>query len=132
MSIETKVSRFNDLIQSSFRNAMDTVESIHQTSAEMPLEVLKELGYPEDKTETIKETHREILRILYGGICSAHQELGKLVVMQAGELSKFAADVLPSQEWQSKTKPQDKGPGKKKIAASKPKPTVPASGVDDG
>jgi len=135
LSIETKVNRFNDLIQSSFRNAMDTVESIHQTSAEMPLEVLRELGYPEEKTETIKEAHRKILRIMYGGICNAHQELGKLVVMQTGELSRFATDIMPSRDWQSKTKAPDTSPARKKVPAKKvaaSKPTATASEVNDG
>lgn len=120
MSIETKVSRFNDLIQSSFKNAMDTVESIHQTSAEMPLEVLKELGYPEEKTESIKAAHRNILRILYGGIYSAHEELGKLVVMQAGELIRFASEMMPKKASQGDNAKQPaKSVAKKKTTAKK-------------
>jgi len=131
VSIETKASRFNDLFQSSFRNAMDAVESIHQTSVELPLEVLKELGYPEEKTDAIKEAHRKILRIMYGGICNAHQELGKLVVMQAGELSRFATDITPSRDEQPKTKaPANTAHGKNKVPASKS--TAAASAVNDG
>ena len=96
MTIQDKASKFNDLVQSSFRNAMDAVEKIHQTTAEIPLEILKEIGYPEDKAEIIKDSHRRILRIVYGGICSAHEDLGKLVVRQFGELGKFAEGIAAS------------------------------------
>ena len=78
MSFEDRVSAFNMLVQSSFRNAMDSVESIHQTTAEMPLDMLVEYGYPEDKAEAAKESHRQLLGIVYGGICSANEELGNL------------------------------------------------------
>lgn len=108
MSIQDRVSIFNDLIQASFSNAMNTVQSIHQTSAEMPLGVLKELGYPEERVEDIRNAHGEILNILYGGIKSANKELGNLIVLQTGELTKFAGSMLaagykskPGNKWQS-------------------------------
>lgn len=94
MSIKDRVSIVNDLIQGSFGNAMNAVESIHRTSAEMPLGVLKELGYPEEKVETIRDSHREILRILYGGIVSANKELGDLMVLQTGELTNFLGSMI--------------------------------------
>jgi hypothetical protein len=75
---------------------MDAVENIHQTAAEIPIEILKEIGYPEDKAEIIKDSHRRILKIVYGGICSAHEDLGKLVVQQFGELGKFAESIAAS------------------------------------
>lgn len=116
MSIQDKVSSFNDLIQASFRNAMDTVEHVHQTAAEMPLDVLQELGYPPEKTATIKESHRTILRILYGGIKSAHVEMGKLVVMQAGELGKFANEMSGASKWQAQA---TSAPATKTVADTK-------------
>jgi len=96
MTIQDKAGMFNDLVQSSFRNAMDAVENIHQTTAEIPIEILQEIGYPEDKAEIIKDSHRRILKIVYGGICNAHEDLGKLVVQQFGELGKFAEGIAAS------------------------------------
>jgi len=96
MTIQDKASMFNDIVQSSFRNAMDAVENIHQTTAEIPIEILQEIGYPEDKAEIVKDSHRRILRIVYGGICNAHEDLGKLVVQQFGELGKFAEGIAAS------------------------------------
>jgi hypothetical protein len=94
MSIQDRVSMLNDLIQASFGNAMNAVESIHRTGAEMPLGVLKELGFPEEKVAPIRDSHREILRIMYGGIVSANKELGNLMVLQTGELTKFAGGMI--------------------------------------
>jgi len=37
VSIADRVSRFNDLLQASFRNAMDAMENSQQTTAEIPL-----------------------------------------------------------------------------------------------
>jgi hypothetical protein len=94
MSIQDRVSMLNDLIQASFGNAMNAVESIHRTGAEMPLGVLKELGFPEEKVAPIRDSHREILRLMYGGIVSANKELGNLMVLQTGELTKFAGGMI--------------------------------------
>jgi hypothetical protein len=96
MTMQDKASTVNNLVQSSFRNAMDAVENIHQTAAEIPIEILKEIGYPKDKAEIIKDSHRRILKIVYGGICNAHEDLGKLVVQQFGELGKFAESIAAS------------------------------------
>jgi hypothetical protein len=96
MTIQDKASMFNDFVQSSFRNAMDAVENIHQITAEIPIEILKEIGYPEDKADIVIDSHRRILRIVYGGICNAHEDLGKLVVRQFGELGKFAEGIAAS------------------------------------
>jgi hypothetical protein len=96
MTMQDKASTVNNLVQSSFRNAMDAVENIHQTAAEIPIEILKEIGYPKDKAEVIKDSHRRILKIVYGGICNAHEDLGKLVVQQFGELGKFAESIAAS------------------------------------
>lgn len=117
MNFEDRVSAFNDLVQSSLRNAMDSVENIHQTTAEMPLEILKEYGYPEDKAEAAKESHRALLKIMYGGICSANEELGKLVVLQAGGLSQFFNEMTTGTG--NQTQPVPKQQTAKKSTARK-------------
>lgn len=120
MSIEDKAKTINELVQASFRNAMDAVEGIHQTAAEMPIDVFRELGYPEDKAESIKDSHRRILRILYGGISSAHEDLGKLVVQQFGELGKFVNSLMQVVEEAApaakKPRPRAKKRAKKSVA----------------
>ena len=93
MRFEDQVSYFNTLVQSSLRNAMNSVESAHQSAAEMPLDALVEFGYPKDKAEAAKESHQRLLRIVYGGIRNANEELGKLVILQAGGLSQFLDEM---------------------------------------
>jgi hypothetical protein len=94
MSIINKIIVFNDLAQAAFKNSLDTAEKLHQASAEIPLEVLKELGYPDDRVEAISDSHRRILRVLYGSISSGCEDLGKLVALQAYDLSKLAGNFM--------------------------------------
>lgn len=119
MSFEDRVSSFNNLVQSSFRNAMNSVESIHQTTAEMPLDILKDFGYPEDKAEAAKDSHRQLLRIVYGGMCSANEELGKLLVLQAGGLSEFFNEMVTGTGSQTPTASKKKAARKASGAARK-------------
>ena len=119
MTVADKAGKFNDLVQASFRNAMDAVEDIHHTSAEIPIDVLTELGYPADKAQTIKDSHRRILRIVYGGICNAHEDLGKLVVQQFGELAKLAGEFTrPQAKTAPPVKKTEEKLSRRKTAAS--------------
>ena len=84
--------------------------------------VFAQQAVADDKAQKIKESHRKILRVLYGGICSAHEELGKLVVNQAGELSRFAGSVVASRDWQSKAAGSGKSGSDKTATAKKKAP----------
>jgi len=90
MSLVEDVRSFNDLVTASFDNAMGTVETVHQTVAELYLGVLTEFGFPSETAGTLAGKHRHLLRTVYGAICSANHELGDLVVEQMGQLSAFA------------------------------------------
>ncbi len=98
MGLLDKVKVYKDFLQASFENAMTTVERIHQTSVSIPIDMLREVGYPADQAEQIKETHARLLRILYGGIAKAHDELGELVVQQVGQLTKLAEGMLEDRD----------------------------------
>ncbi|MEJ2138693.1 MAG: hypothetical protein P8Y61_04435 [Gammaproteobacteria bacterium] len=123
MTIVDRISAVNNMMQSSFRTAMTSVESIHQTAAEIPLEFLQEFGYPEERAEIVRESHRRALRVLYGGICDAHEKFGNLMVMQASGLTKFLGDMAGAGNW---TAPA----GKTQPLASRPKAgnLIPARG----
>jgi hypothetical protein len=118
VTIVDRISAVNNMMQSSFRTAMTSVESIHQTAAEIPLEFLQEFGYPEERAEIVRESHRRALRVLYGGICDAHEKFGNLMVMQASGLTKFLGDMAGAGNWTApagKTQPAKKAsPAKKK------------------
>ena len=114
-----KVRVYKDFLQASFENAMTTVERIHQTSVSIPVDMLREAGYPADQAEQIKETHGRLLRILYGGIVSAHDELGELVVQQVGQLTKLAEGMLEDRDQPKQTvRPAAAMPAAKTEAAS--------------
>ncbi|NIQ97631.1 MAG: hypothetical protein GWN87_28250, partial [Desulfuromonadales bacterium] len=114
------VSRFNEYVQSSFRNGIATVEKLHQSAVEIPINMATQVGLPRDKANLIKDTHRRILKDVYGTVCGANEEIGALVVQQVGELRKLAADLGASRAGAvSKT-----GRGKNRPPASK----GPASG----
>ncbi len=107
MNILERITAFNTVMQYSFRNAVDAVERAHQTTAEKPLEMLKEFGFPEDQAELARESHKRILRFFYGGICNAHEEVGKLFVVQTTGLIKFVGDMAGGSSWPS---PDERGP----------------------
>jgi hypothetical protein len=94
MTIKDKASDFNSRFQESFSAALDAIENLHQTVAEMPLEVLTELGYPESKADSLKDSHRNVLRVVYGGIRAIQQNLGELAVSQSGRLDALAGSFI--------------------------------------
>lgn len=93
MSLVEDVRAFNDLVTTSFDNAMGTVETVHQTVAELYLGVLTEVGLPSDRADALAGRHRSLLRTVYGAICSANHELGDLVVVQMEQLGAFAERI---------------------------------------
>lgn len=93
MTLVEDVRAFNDLVTTSFDNAMGTVETVHQTVAELYLGVLTEVGFPSDTADALAGRHRSLLRTVYGAICSANHELGDLVVVQMEQLGAFAERI---------------------------------------
>jgi hypothetical protein len=93
MTLADDVEAFNDLITTSFDNAMGTVESVHQTVAELSLGLLSEVGLPADTAADLADRHRQVLRRTYGAICFANHQLGALVVEQMGQVSRFAERI---------------------------------------
>jgi adenylosuccinate lyase len=94
MTIAQQVSEFKDLIQNSLENAMGTVERIHQTVIEMPIDVATELGLSQEQATRLKDGHRRILHTLYAGVASGYNDLGDLVVAQVTSLTEFAGGIL--------------------------------------
>lgn len=93
MTLVEDVRAFNDLVTTSFDNAILTVETVHQTVAELYLGVLTEVGLASDRADALAGRHRSLLRTVYGAICSANHELGDLVVVQMEQLGAFAERI---------------------------------------
>lgn len=92
-TLEQHVTAYRDLIVASFDNAMNTVEVIHQTFAEMSVDVLQELGLPEGPADAIKDKHHRLIHIWYDGISTANHALGDLVIQQWSQINEFAEPV---------------------------------------
>jgi hypothetical protein len=93
MTLARDVRSFNELVTTSFDNAMGTVETVHQTVAELYLGLLTEVGLPQQQADDLATRHRGLLRRVYGAICSANHELGDLVVEQFEGISRFAESI---------------------------------------
>lgn len=74
---------FVDLSMRSFENSSTTMERVHQSSAEMSLDLLKELGFPADVADSYREAHRRMLASSYGRVRAATQEFGVALVRAA-------------------------------------------------
>lgn len=120
MSIKDKASGFNAFIQHSLSRAMGKAENIHQIMAEMPLDVLKELGYSEEKAENLKSSHRKMLRIVYSGLGKTQRDFGNLVVRQADELDKLAGGLFGTMKPTDKPRPAATKKAAMKKSAKKP------------
>lgn len=93
MTTVDPLSRFNEYVQASFRNGMATVEKLHQSAVEIPIDMATELGFAREKADFIKDMHRRMLKDVYGAVCGAHEDIGALVVQQVGELRTLANDL---------------------------------------
>ena len=90
MGVIDKIANFRNYTQAAFENGMDTAKTIHQKMmAEVPVNIVQELGFPEQTGKELKERHQRILNHVYGGACTTVDEFGKLVVKQIGELGNL-------------------------------------------
>ena len=100
MNLVEQVDAYRGLVQRSFENATETVEHVHQRFAEMSLDVLHEIGLPENVADRAKAKHQRVMHTFYDGVRYTNAELGELVVRQFDQISRFAsnlnASLLPS------------------------------------
>jgi len=89
------ITKVTDFSQKSLENTMDTIKEVHQTIAEIPINIAQELGFPEENSAALKDTHRRVLDHLHGGFCDACGEVNQYIVKQAkavNQLADFAPD----------------------------------------
>jgi hypothetical protein len=93
MSIPEDVRSFNELVVTSFDNAMDTVESVHHNAIALYLGLLTEVGLPRERADALTDRHRALLRRVYGAVCTVNHDLGDMVVAQVENVSRFAESI---------------------------------------
>ena len=91
------VTRVIDFSQTSLENTLDTVKEVHQTMAEIPINIAQEFGMSEQTSAALKYTHRRVLDHLYNGVRDAVGEVNEYMVKQAQNVDRLTNfDRLPS------------------------------------
>ena len=91
------VTRVMDFSQTSLENTLGTVQEVHQTMAEIPINIAQEFGMSEQTSAALKYTHRRVLEHLYNGVRDAVGEVNEYMVKQAQNVDKLTNfDRLPS------------------------------------
>ena len=83
----TRVMEFS---QTSLENTLDAVKEVHQTMAEIPLNVGQELGLPKQTSDALKYIHRQVLDRIYDGVGEAVGEVNQYVVKQVQNVDRLA------------------------------------------
>lgn len=101
------VTRVMDFSQTSLENTLDTVKEVHQTLAEIPIDVAQELGLPKEASAALKYTHRQVLERIDTGVRGAVREVNQYVVKQAQNVDRLVNFDRPPEE-QTIVKPGSK------------------------
>jgi methyl-accepting chemotaxis protein len=89
------VTRVMDFSQTSLDNTLDTVKEVHQTMAEIPINVAQEFGMSEEISAALKHTHRRVLEHTYNGVSDAVGEVNQYMVKQAQNVDKLTNFARP-------------------------------------
>lgn len=92
------VTRVMDFSQTSLENTLDTVKEVHQTVAEIPINVAQEFGLPKETATALKYTHRRVLDHIDNGVRESVGEVNQFMVKQAQNVDRLANfDRVPSE-----------------------------------
>ena len=83
------IIKVTDFSQTSLENTMGTIKEVHQAIIEIPINVAQEFGLPEEDSTALKNTHRQILDHLHGGVCNACGEVNHYIVKQAKAVNQL-------------------------------------------
>jgi len=84
------ITKVTDFSQKSLENTLGTIKEVHQTIIEIPIDVARELGLPDDKSTMLKETHRRVLDRVHEGVCDACGQVNQYIVEQAKAVNDLA------------------------------------------
>lgn len=84
------VTRVMDFSQTSLENTLDTIKEVHQTMAEIPINVAQEFGMSEETSTALKDTHRRVLDHIHNGVRDAVGEVNQYMVKQAQNIDNLA------------------------------------------
>jgi hypothetical protein len=91
------VTRVMDFSQTSLENTLNTVKEVHQTVAEIPINIAQEFGMPDETATALKDTHRRVLDHINNGVRDSVGIVNQYMVKQAQNVDRLANfDRLPS------------------------------------
>lgn len=91
-------TRVTDFSQKSLDNTLDTVKEVHQTMAEIPINVANEFGMSEQTSSALKYAHRRVLDHIYNGVSGAAGEVNQYIVKQVQNVDRLANFDRPPSE----------------------------------
>jgi len=83
------IIKVTDFSQISLENTMGTIKEVHQAIIEIPINIAQELGFPEEDSTALKDSHRQILDHIHGGVCDACGEVNQYIVKQAKTVNQL-------------------------------------------
>jgi hypothetical protein len=99
MTIDDKAREANAFVQAALDGALIALQGVHQAAVEKPVDAASRLGFPANKAELIKDSHRRFLGDVYGGIRKVQHGLGDVAVAQVSKLCALAqALITPANE----------------------------------
>jgi hypothetical protein len=113
MTIDDKAREANAYVQAALDGALIALQGVHQAAVEKPVDAASRLGFPANKAELIKDSHRRFLGDVYGGIRKVQHGLGDVAVGQVSKLCALAqALITPANEAAVKPASPPAGPAK--------------------
>lgn len=83
-------------LRNTLQTGLGVAEKMHQSAVEVPLNMLKSVGVPEEKSSELKDKHRSLLRGMYGSIDSIATQCVDLGEKQASILTTGIRDLVDS------------------------------------
>ena len=120
MTIDDKAREVNAYVQAALDGVLFALQGVHQAAVEKPVDAASRLGFPAEKAELIKDSHRRFVGSVYGGIRKAQHGLGDVAVDQVSELRSLAIALMNSVNTQAAGSASPSASSKKPVQRKRP------------
>ena len=93
MSIAEKAGNINGAIQAFVQKGLETAETFHHMTAELPVDLAQQAGLGKSKADLIKDTHRRMLGRFYGAVADVGRQMGDLLVTQTTDAEELVISL---------------------------------------
>ena len=87
---------FKDLIQQAVDKGATSVEQIHNTIVDVPLDVMTKLGIMEGTAQTVKHVHKQTVGSIYNAIRKINKHVGNMAndIFELVDDGKYISKIL--------------------------------------